>query len=71
MYVLPAGCFQEAAICWDIRGACGERARKKLFRHILFFCSENFTVCSVHAYVFAALIFTHAVVEKEVQVFPH
>lgn len=65
IYVPPAGCFQEAAICWDIHGACGDWAWKKLFRHILFFCSENFTVCSVHADVFAPLNFTHALVEKE------
>lgn len=35
IYLLPAGRFKQAAICWDIQRACGEQAWQKLFRHFL------------------------------------
>lgn len=36
IYLLPAGCFKQAALCWDIQRACVEQAWQKLFRHFYF-----------------------------------
>lgn len=54
IYFPPAGCFKQAAICWDIHRACGEQAQQKLFRHF-FLNSENVAVYSVHAHASAPL----------------
>lgn len=37
IHFLPAGHSEQAVICRDTHGACGEQACKKLFRHFLFF----------------------------------
>lgn len=46
IYLLPAGGFKQAAICWAIQRACEEQAWQKLFKHFYFY-SENVAVCSV------------------------
>lgn len=76
-YLLPAGCFKQAAICWDIQKACGEQTWQKLFRHFFFLYSENVAVCSVHAHTSAPLSlltqwlkrkFRYFDVEREVEI---
>lgn len=66
IYLLPAGCFKQAAICWDIQRACGEQAWQKLFRHfllpLLWKCCCLLSVC-MHV---CTSIFTSTVVEKEI-----
>lgn len=52
IYLPPAGCFKQAAICWDIHRACGEQAQQ-ICSGTFFLDSENVAVCSAHKHTSA------------------